>query len=167
MIKKIVLLIVLGVISWGCKVSYTFSGASISPDVKSCSVAYFNNMAAMVAPMLSPTLTDRLTQKIQNQTRLQIVREDGDVSFEGEIVDYSTAPIAISGDEYAMKNRLTIRVKVRFVNKKEPKLSYDKTFSSYADYDTSQMLISIESTLIPEIVDKLVDNIFNDAFSNW
>lgn len=121
----------------------------------------------MVAPILSPTLTDQLTQKIQNQTRLQIVREEGDVSFEGEIINYISAPIAISGNETATKNRLTISVKVRFTNKVDPKLSYDKTFSSYADYDTRQMLITIENQLIPEIVEKLVENIFNDAFSNW
>ncbi|MEG2480372.1 MAG: LptE family protein, partial [Mucinivorans sp.] len=133
MIKRTFILVCLGILCWGCKVSYTFSGASIAPAVKTASVAYFNNMAAMVAPILSPTLTDQLTQKIQNQTRLQIVREEGDVSFEGEIINYISAPIAISGNETATKNRLTISVKVRFTNKVDPKLSYDKTFSSYAD----------------------------------
>lgn len=165
--KKIVILILLATLNWGCTVRYAFSGASIAPDVKTASVQYFNNMAPMVAPLLSPTLTDQLTQKIQRETRLEIVRDDGDVNFEGEIIGYNSAPIAISGDEYAMRNRLTVTVKVRFTNKKQPELNYDKTFSSYADYDTQQMLISIESSLIPEIVEKLVENIFNDALANW
>lgn len=150
-----------------CTVKYAFNGASIAPDVKTASVAYFNNMAPMVAPSLSPSLTDALTQKIQRQTRLAIVREDGDTSFEGEIVGYSSSPIAISGDEYASRNRLTITVKVRFINKKDPKLSYDNSFSAYEDYDTNQMLITIQDQLIPQIIEKLVENIFNDAYSNW
>lgn len=151
----------------GCQITYKFNAASIPPNTKTATVMYFNNMAPMVAPLLSPTLTDMLTQKIQRETRLELVRDDGDVVFEGEIIGYNSAPIAISGDEYATKNRLTITVKVRFTNKQDPKLNYDKTFSAYDDYDTSQMLISIENQLIPTIVEKLVENIFNDAFSNW
>lgn len=167
MIKKLLFLLLLPLFFGGCTVRYAFSGASIAPDVKTASVLYFNNMAPLVATILSPTLTDQLTQKIQRETRLELVREDGDVNFEGEIINYYSAPSAISGDEYAMKNRLTITVKVRFTNKKQPSLSYDKTFSAYEDYDTNEMLVSIEGQLIPQIVEKLVDNIFNDALSNW
>ncbi len=152
-----------------CSVKYSFSGASISPEVKTVSIAYFNNMAAMVAPILSPTLTDELTQKISRETGLQIVssEEPADISFEGEIIGYNSAPTAISGDEYATQNRLTITVRVRFKNIKQPNYSFNKTFSAYADYDTSQMLISIEGQLIPEVVKDLVENIFNEALSNW
>ncbi|MFI3294698.1 MAG: hypothetical protein R3Y19_01615, partial [Rikenellaceae bacterium] len=83
MLKKIVLLTLITILSGSCKVSYTFSGASISADVKTASVSYFNNIASMVAPILSPTFTDALTDKIQRETRLEIEREDGDVSFSG------------------------------------------------------------------------------------
>lgn len=168
MMKKFVYLLLAGLVSlMGCTVKYSFSGASISPEVKTVTIGYFNNMAPMVAPLLSPTLTDMLTQKIQRETRLEIQREGGQTSFEGEIIGYNSAPISISGDEYAQKNRLTVTVKVRFTNIKQPNLNYDKTFTAYEDYDTQQMLISIENQLIPIIVEKLVENIFNDAFSNW
>lgn len=167
MLKKLLVILCLSLVSWSCSVRYAFNGASIAPDVKTASVIYFNNMAPMVAPILSPTLTDALTQKIQRETRLSIVREDGDVNFEGEIIGYASAPIAISGNEHATQNRLTITVKVRFTNKKQPVQSFDRTFSSYADYDTRQMLISIEGQLIPQIVEKLVENIFNDALAQW
>lgn len=164
---KILLLFALAVVMNNCSIHYTTSGASIDPAVKTVSVIYFPNMAPMVAPTLSATLTDALTQKLQNQTRLQIVKEDGDLNFEGEIIGYTSAPISISGDEYATKNRLTITVKVRFTNKVQPQYDFDKTFSQYADYDTSQMLISIQDELCTQIVDLLVENIFNDALSNW
>ncbi len=152
----------------GCSVKYSFSGASVNYALsKTVSVSYFNNMAAMVAPILSPTLTDELTRKLASQTRLQVVREDGDLAFSGEITGYSSDPVAISGDEYALQNRLTITVKVKFVNKAEPQFSFEKTFSNYGDYNTNVLLTQAEGTLIPEIVEKLVDDIFNEALSNW
>lgn len=170
MFKKIIVLIAAAISINGCTVRYSFSGASIDAAVKTVSVAYFPNMAAMVAPMLSSTLNDELISKIQRETRLQFVREgvEADVSFEGEIIDYRSEPIAISGNEHAVQNRLTIAVRVNFVNKIQPQYSIPgKVFTAYADYDSNQMLNSAEGKLIPEIVTKLVEDIFNAAFSNW
>ncbi len=76
-------------------------------------------------------------------------------------------PIAVTGDEYASQNRLTVTVKVKFTNKYQPKNDFDKQFSAYEDFDNTQMLQSVESILIPQIVDKLVTDIFNAAASNW
>lgn len=165
--KKLLMLLSLALLLNNCTIHYTTSGASIDPSVKTVSVIYFPNMAPLVAPSLSSTFTDALTEKLQNQTRLQIVKEDGDLNFEGEIIGYTSAPIAISGDEYATKNRLTITVKVRFTNKVQPQYDFDKTFTSYADYDTAQMLVSIQDELCQQISDLLVENIFNEALSNW
>lgn len=166
-LRRVIFIALAMVTLWGCTVDLSFSGASISPDVKTIRVDYFPNMAAMVAPILSPTLTDELKAKIQRETRLEFVTGDADVTLEGEIVDYRSEPIAITGDEYAAMNRLTIAVRVRFTNNKEPHLSYNRSFTAYADFNSSQMLTSIESSLIPEITEKLIDDIFNAAFSNW
>lgn len=152
----------------GCTIRYSFSGASVDyTQTKTVSVAYFNNMAAMVAPSLSSTLTDELVQKLQRETKLQIVQEDGDMTFSGEIIDYRSDPISISAEELAVQNRLTIAVRIRFVNKAMPQNSYEKSFSNYADYPSSSMLTSVEGQLIPEICKKLVDDIFNAALSQW
>lgn len=153
----------------GCTVHYAFTGASVDYNLtKTVSVAYINNMAAMVAPILSSTLTDELQQKLQRETRLQFVEEDGDMTFAGEIIDYKSDPISISAEaEAAVQNRLTIAVRIRFVNKAQPEQSFEKTFSNYGDYPSSQMLSSAESALIPEIVKKLVDDIFNAALGQW
>lgn len=167
-ILRRVLFIAMAVVAlWSCKVELSFSGASISPDVKTIRIDYFPNMAAMVAPMLSPTLTDDFMAKVQRETRLEFVTGEADVTFEGEIVDYRSDPIAITGDEYAAMNRLTIAVRVRFTNNKEPHLSFNRSFTAYADFNSSQMLTSIEGTLIPQITEKLIEDIFNAAFSNW
>lgn len=166
--KIIATLSILLLVGSGCSIKYSFSGASIDPNMKTVSIMPFPNNATNAAPTLAPTLYDVLTQKIQRETRLQITREGGQGNFEGQITDYRSEPISLSGnDEYATKNRLTITLKVRYTNTLDPKFNFDKSFSEYADYDSNQMLTSVEGGLIDEIVKKLVQNIFNEAFANW
>ena len=151
----------------GCTVKYSLSGASIPPDAKTFSVAYFPNNAPMVAPILSATLTDELTQRFASRTNLVQVDEGGDFAFEGEIVGYSSTTSSVSSGDYALQNRLSITIKVKFTNAIDDKMSFNKNFSAYADYDSTKLLTEVESTLIPEIVDQLVTDIFMAAASNW
>ena len=152
----------------GCTVKYTLSGASIPPDAKTFSVAYFPNNAAMVTPMLSSTLTDALVDKFSRSTRLTQVPEGGDFSFEGEIVGYTSATASVSSNDYALQNRLTITIRVRFNNLVDEKASFsNRTFSAYADYDSTKLLTEVEGELITQIVDQLVNDIFQAAAGNW
>lgn len=140
----------------GYKVTYNLTGGSIPPDAKTFSVAYFPNNAPMVAPTLSTTLTEALRDKFSRQTRLQQVDEGGDFAFEGEITNYSSTTASVSSGDYALQNRLTITVKVTFTNAIDQTLSFNnKSFSSYADYDSSQLLLDVQDQLIEEIVEKL------------
>lgn len=166
-IIKIFSVVVLLAVVVSCNIKYSFTGASIAPEVKTYSVADFPNVASMVSPMLSSNFTSALMEKMARSTSLTQEKSDGDMSFEGEIVDYTSMPIAVTGDEYATKNRLTVTVRVKFVNRFQPKNNFDKRFSAYEDYDNNSMLQSVEPTLIPQIVDKLVTDIFNAAASNW
>ena len=150
-----------------CSVNYSFTGASISPEVKTYSIIDFPNVAPLMSTTLAPTFTTALMDKMARSTSLSQIRSDGDMSFEGEIVDYTSSPIAVTGDEYASQNRLTVTVRVKFVNRFDPKNNFDKRFSAFADYDNNKMLQTVEPTLIPEIVEKLVTDIFNAAASNW
>lgn len=150
-----------------CTVKYSLSGASIPPDAKTFSVAYFPNNAPMVAPILSATMTDELTQRFASRTNLVQVEEGGDFAFEGEIVGYSSTTSSVSSGDYALQNRLTITVKVKFTNAIDDKMSFNKNFSAYADYDSTRLLNEVESELIPQIVEQLVTDIFQAAASNW
>lgn len=151
----------------GVAIKYSFSGASIPPDAKTFSVAYFPNNATMVSPILSSTLTDALVDMFTRRTRLTQVDEGGDFAFEGEITNYTSTTASVSSDDNALLNRLTITVKVRFTNALDEKMSFNKTFSAYEDYESTQLLTEVEGTLIPEIVDKLVTDIFQASASNW
>lgn len=151
----------------GCSVSYTFTGASISEEVKTISIQYFQNRASLVQPGLSQYFTDELTDKVKAQTNREMVRDFGDANFEGEIVDYRTNPQTVSGDATAAINRFTISIKVKFTNTISPEYSFEQTFSRYEDYDSASNLSDVEQDLITKIVEQLVEDIFNRAFVNW
>jgi hypothetical protein len=166
--KLFILLLIFGVASLNsCKVSYSFSGASISPQVKTVSVQYFQNRASLVQPGLSQYLTDALIDKCKAQTSLTTVNGIGDVNFEGEISDYNTRPRTVAADNEAAMNRFTISVKVKFTNSIESDLSFEKVFSKYEDYDSNIDLSQVERDLSVKIVEMIIEDIFNQAFVNW
>ena len=151
----------------GCKITYSFSGASISPQIKTLSVQYFANRASLVQPGLSQYITYALIDKCKAQTNLSIVNGTGDVSFEGAITDYNTMPLTVSAEARAAMNRFTITVKVKFTNSVDPTLNYEQSFSRYQDYDSNLDLSQVEKDLSDKIVILLVEDIFNQAFVNW
>lgn len=150
-----------------CKVGYSFTGASISPSVKTFSVAYFQNRARLVNPNLSQEFTDILQEKLIRQTSLNQISEDGDLEYSGQITDYQVRPINIQEGDIAAQNRLTIGIKVKFVNNKDHEQDWDKTFSAYEDFDSNNSLSDIEGELAPLIAKKLADDIFNASVANW
>lgn len=163
-------LVFVGLFASGCifmRGGYSFSGASIPDAAKTFSVAYFPNNAPMVSPTLSTMLTETLRDKFLRQTKLQMVEEDGDFAFEGEITGYSSATASVSSDNYALLNRLTITVRVEFTNRIEPQNSFSQTFTQFADYDSQQLLTDIQSDLDQEIVDQIVNDIFMASAANW
>ncbi|MCD4769159.1 MAG: hypothetical protein K8R35_03210 [Bacteroidales bacterium] len=151
----------------GCSVSYSFSGASISPDVKTISVQYFQNRANLVQPGLSQFITDELMDKCRAQTNLEFTNDIADVTFGGEISNYNTKPLTVSGNATAAMNRFTISVKVKFVNSVDPDFSYEQAFTRYEDYDSALELSAVEQELSERIVEQLIEDIFNRAFVNW
>lgn len=150
----------------GCKISYSFSGAS-TEGLKTVSIQYFQNRASLVQPGLSQSLTDALIDKCKSQTNLGVVNGLGDANFEGEISDYNTKPLTVSADATAAVNRFTISVKVKFTNAVDPDLSYEQTFARYEDYDSTLDLSQVEAELSQKIIDMIVEDIFNKAFVNW
>lgn len=148
---------------------YSFSGVSISPDVKTVSIEYFNNMAPLVVPSLSNTFTDALQQKFIKNTRLTMINPEANAHLQlsGEIRGYDISPVAVTGDDRASKNRLTIRVKVVFENEIEPEQNFEKEFSAYEDFEGSQSIDSVQDQLITQIVETLTENIFNATVANW
>ena len=150
-----------------CKMSYSFTGANLSPQVKTYTVYYFPNRARLVNPTLSQTFTEDLREKLRRQTSLNELQENGDIEFEGQITGYEVRPMSIQKDDLAAKNRLTISVKLKYTNSKSPEENFDKNFSAYEDYDSNQSLSDVEDELTTLIVLKLTEDIFNATIANW
>ena len=151
---------ILLVILSSCSISYKFNGASINYETtKTISVANFPIKAALVYPPLEELFTNSLKNAYTRQTRLQMVSSGGDLQ-------YST-PKAVTENAYASQTRLTISVRVRFTNTKDPQYDIDQTFSGYKDFSSDRMLTDVQDELIQQITDELVDQIFNATVANW
>jgi len=166
-IRLLLLIFILSQSLSACKVNYSFSGVNIAPEVQTYTVQYFPNRAPIVQAQLSQVFTDALLDKIQNNTNLNLATDGGDVQFSGEITRYETRPTAITGEETAARNRLTIAVRVKYTNLMQPELDYDSSFSKYEDYDASRSITDVEDELIELIVEDLIEDIFNKAFVSW
>jgi hypothetical protein len=151
----------------GCKVNYSMTGASISPDVKTIEVRYFQKTAALGPSNLSQTFTEKLKDKFLTGTSLSIINGSADLTLEGSITGYNVSPQTIQSNEIAAQNRLTISVNVKFTNLKDEKQNFESTFTRYADFPSSTNITSIEDQLVEEINTQLVDDIFNKAVINW
>ena len=164
--RLILIISVFLIVSASC--NYSFTGASISPDVKTISISYFRNSAPLVYPTLSQSFTDAVKDKFLGQTNLVQKDRNGDLQLEGEITDYNTQPIAIQGGvDKAALNRLTVTVKMKFSNRLNEKQNYEQTFSRYQDYSSSKNLKDVQDGLVKLIINDLVDDIFNKSVVNW
>ena len=151
-----------------CTGGYSFTGASIPPGASTIAVATVPNTAATVNPQLSQKLTDELRNMFSGQTSLSVLTTgDGDMELSGEIVGYETRASALSSSDEVSMNRLTITIKVHFVNNIDHDADFDQSFSRYRDYAASQDFSSVESGLMAEIVTELCEDVFNKAVVNW
>ncbi|MBA3901472.1 MAG: LptE family protein [Bacteroidetes bacterium] len=167
-IKYLILITLVTAIS-ACKMGYSFSGASISPEVKTVSVSLFPNYAPLAQPLASQTFTEALRTIFITQTNLSLVDREGDLHFEGSITAYNTTPVALQGGEMsqATLNRLSMTVNVKFINSLDDTKDFESAFTRYTDYDARRNLSDVETLLLKEINDQLVQDIFNKAVVNW
>ena len=147
---------------------YSLEGSLVPPNQKTVSVDFFENVAPIVVPTLSQAFTEELKTRIRNQTKLNIVRDNADGHFEGQITDYNISNVAVTANERANLVRLTITVKVKYTSVIEPKASFEQSFSQYEQFSLDNGSIQAqEPRIIPIVTRKLTEDIFNRAFANW
>jgi Lipopolysaccharide-assembly len=146
---------------------YNFKGTG-KIDAKTFQVNYFQNVAELVEPGIDRSFTLKLQSLIQNQTNLNLTTTDGDLVYEGEIVDYRISPMTATADLNAAQNRLSITVKLRFSNKNKSQENFEKNFSFYYDYSGSQQLVGAQlRTALDEIFNRLTQDIFSESLAKW
>jgi len=164
-------ILILAFIVNACKIGYSFTGASISPAVKTVFIDFFTNRARVVNPMLSQKFTEAMKDKFVNETGLSMESQQGDLEFSGEITGYEVRPLSIqqsdAGKDFASMNRLTVTVKVVFTNNKDHAQDFNSSFSAYYDWESTRSLNEVESSAVDVIIEQLIDDIFNKSVANW
>lgn len=153
-------------LSLGCGI-YSFTGGKPKAGLNTVSVSTFENQAQLINPTLAVDITERIKDKFISQSNLRIAKFDGDMDFEGRITQYDVRPVAIQGNETAASNRLTVSLSVKYTCEKYPEDSWEKNFSQFADFSSNLSLNTVEAELSKDIVDRLAQDIFNKALSNW
>ncbi|MDE7414295.1 MAG: hypothetical protein K2N05_11010 [Muribaculaceae bacterium] len=154
----------------GCKPVFTFNGSILNYDIyKTIYVAEFPIRAALVYPPLQQTFENEILNYVTRQTKLQIVDNpnNADISISGEITGYSLSPQAVGSDAYATETRLTITVRVKYTDNKNPTNSIDQSFSAYRQFSSSLMLTDVQDELCQQISEELATLIFNATLGNW
>ena len=152
----------------GCGI-YSFSGTSIQPDVKTICIEPVINKATKVNPSLANQLTEELNDKFRKLTKLEQVvdEEEGHLVLEVSIDSYDVRATAVTADEVAAMNRLTVTCKVNFLNRLHEEDNLEQSFASYEDYDSTNPLDAVEGQLCETIVKKLAEDIFNATVAQW
>lgn len=151
-----------------CSVSYKLNGASIDySKIKSIAIKDFANLAPLVYPPLAQKFTEDLRDKFQTRTRLSLRKDGGDLGIEGEIVGYDLAPEAVQEDAYAARTKFTMRIKVRYTNRVDPKADFEREFTAYTTFDSGRMFTDVQDGLVQELVEDIIQQIFNATVENW
>jgi len=149
-----------------CKI-YSFKGISIPADVQTVSIQYLDNNADLVNPILSQITTERLKDKFIQETNLNLVSEEGDFAFSGFITEYRVAPVTAEQDAQTTLNSLTISLQIKMICEKHEELNFDKRFTNFKNFDASANFSAEEENLVDEILENLINEIFNKAAINW
>ena len=164
---KFLLLFLITSTLFGCW-KYSFTGASIPDSTKTFQVNYFQNNAPLIEPGLERDFTLALQDLILNQTSLDLVKSGGDLTYEGEIVEYRISPTTATANNTAAQNRLTITVLVRFYDRNDENAELEQRFSFFYDYAGSAQLVgSQKDTAIAEIFERITQDIFNATLAKW
>lgn len=150
-----------------CSISYKFTGTSINYDIiKTIQIDKIANRAPYGWAPMEAMFNNTLQDKYANQTRLKLVKRNGDLQIAGEITGYDQYNKAISADGYSSQVQLKMTVNIRFSNTKTNE-SWEKQFSATTQYDSNQQLSSVQESLVTEMTEDLCDQIFNATVANW
>jgi len=164
-------LLLLVLTSQSCGI-YSFTGASIPPGVTTFQVNFFENLAgnrpgSTVEPGLDNDFTNALQDLIMNQTNLNLVSQDGQLIYEGEIIEYSVTPMSATSQNTAAQNRLKMTVAFRFFNIKKEEDDYKKNYSFFYDFPAELQVYDVIDSAHKEIFDRITQDIFNDTLAKW
>ena len=168
--KLIIFSILLALSLNSCGV-YNFTGGDIG-TATTFSVPRFQNYAtqnpgSVFEPGLERDFTQALQDRILNQTSLDLASSDGDLLYEGEIVEYRISPMSATAQQTAAQNRLSMAVNVRFYNKTKEDADFEQRFSFFYDFPAATQPSAIKSEALEIIFERITQDIFNASLADW
>ena len=166
--KKTMFFVSLLLLISSCTMSYKFNGASIDYDLtKTIMISEFPNQAPLVYPPVEQQFNESMTDMFTRNTRLQLVQQNADMEIEGEIVGYQLTPMAVQEDAFASETKLTMSVRMRFKNNKTNTPPIEETISANRTFSSNTVFDSVQDELVRQLIDEIVDQIFNSTMANW
>lgn len=150
-----------------CSVSYKFEGGSVNYDLtKTIHISDFPNRTSFYSPLAS-MFDLALRKRFIEQTRLKEASANADIEIEGEITNFDIAGMAVKSDAYSSQTRLTITVRVQYVNNREAGKNVEQSFSAFQEFPSTESINDVQDRLVPAIINELVDMIYNATVANW
>lgn len=150
-----------------CSIKIQMTGTNINYDIlKTIQIDKIANRAPYGWAPMEAMFNNKLQDKYANSTRLRLVKRNGDLQVAGEITGYDQFNKAVSADGYSSQVQLKLTVNIRFRNNKMNQ-QWEKQFSATTQYDARQSLATVQEGLVNEMIDDIVDQIFNATVADW
>lgn len=162
------LMLMMALVFTACSISYQFNGTNINYEkVKTVSLDKFPIRANYVWSPMESMFYNSFSDAFAKKTKLKVLKRNGDLQFSGEITEYSQTNKSVAADGYSAQTELKMTVKVRYVNQTDHDQDFEQSFSSRTTYDSSQQLAAVQEQLVQEMIDDIVDQIFNASVASW
>ncbi len=168
LLKYMLAVLVSALMLQGCRISYKLNQTAIDYNTtKTFSIETFANRAAYQWAPMAPMFNTTLSNRYNDQTKLTQVRRDGDLNLSGEITSYDQTNKTISADGYSSMVQLRMTVKVKYTNNKKHEDDFERSFTATREYDSSQQLSAVQEELVQQMIDDIVDQVFNATVAKW
>lgn len=146
---------------------YSLSGAALPEHLGTVAIPLVEDRSVGGVPAMDQILTDLLVERFARQTRLSLEPDENaaDAVLTAAIERYQNAPVAVTGDEVAALNRVSLTVAVRFLDRVEERERLARTFTASAEYDAA--LIDQEEVAAAAALQQIADDVFTAATSEW
>ncbi len=163
---KIIISIILISFVLGC--SYSFTGSSVPPHLKTIAIPIVKDKSGSGEPSLSNDFTQKLTQEFTDDNSLYVVNSPtADAILSVTIISLRDRAEVVGGEkEKATKRRITMNVKAVYKDLVMKKTIFDKNFSNYGIFETDNYAENRKAA-IQIAIDNLALDLLLAVVSDW
>jgi hypothetical protein len=159
------LLIALSVALSGC---YSFTGASVPSHLTTIAIPLVDDRSGFGHPGLREMMTQELIDLFIGDNSLEVAdRLTADSMLEGAITGVTDAASVVGEGESVSSRRVTVQAKFSFQDLKLRKKIWEKSFSNWGDYETTEDIFQQQQAGLQEAIRKISEDILLQTVSGW